>query len=168
MAGLPFEPSCCLVACGQFVRPVIHTKQVFASGVVAVDFSLDSTVTCSHAGVPYFSSARSQSRSSCLSRSQSLACRDLSRLLVALARGFTFPLDLSPAPSTGMLMSVAWVRCHPLLLVRLTPSSAASSPSYTFCPNAGRVLSSPALGSSGVLSYTFPTAAPVAAVRHRV
>ena len=33
-------------------RPVIHTKQVFASGVVAVDFSLDSTVTCSHAGVP--------------------------------------------------------------------------------------------------------------------
>ena len=31
---------------------MIHTKQVFASGVVAVDFSLDSTVTCSHAGVP--------------------------------------------------------------------------------------------------------------------
>ena len=52
LAGLHCEPSCCLVACGQFFRPVTHTKQVFASGVVAVDFSLDSTVTCSHAGVP--------------------------------------------------------------------------------------------------------------------
>ena len=78
LAGLHFEPSCCLVACGQFFRPVTHTKQVFASGVVAVDFSLDSTVTCSHAGVPLL--LRDQTHSS------RVFCAIQSPILFALAR----------------------------------------------------------------------------------